>query len=142
MKVEFNKEYILVVAPKVVYLAAYFTGEPESAKAAAFFPFIVVRDKSVIEPWLINHELIHFRQEVELLFVGFWILYIWEYIYSRLILGLPAFEAHLRQSGEQETYLNQNNFNYLHERKPYARLKYLFHKTKFTIDSKGGVFIK
>ena len=141
MKIEFHKGYILVVAPWLVYIAAYLTGTPEQAKAAALFPFIVVRDMSVVEPWVINHERIHFRQEVELLFIGFWILYLFEYLFSRLVLRFPAREAYLYQSGEQEAYLNQHNFNYLNERKPYTRLKYLFHKTKFTIDSKGGVFI-
>lgn len=141
MKIEFHKGYVLVIAPKLVYLAAYFSGKPERAKAAAFFPFIIARDKSVIEPWVVNHELIHFRQQMELLFAGSWILYLYEYIYARLILKSTSFETYLYQSGEQEAYLNQQNFNYLNERKPYARLKYLFNKTKFTIDGSGGVFI-
>jgi hypothetical protein len=105
MKIEFRKGYILLVAP-----------------------IIIVRDISVVNPQLINHELIHFRQEVELLLVGSFLLYFFEYLYGKLIKKLSATEAYFNLAMEQEAYLNQNNLNYLNERKPFAVFHYLFHK--------------
>lgn len=125
MKYSLRKGYILVVAPRLVYFLALPTGKAEAIRAIACFPFIFVRDMSVVQPQLINHELIHFRQEVELLLVGAAALYVCEYLYRRILKKLPAEEAYTNLSMEQEAYANQDNLNYLQERKPYAMFQYI-----------------
>lgn len=96
--------------------------------AMAVWPFIFVR-----KDWLedinslskdlggerydrtVNHEKIHFRQQKELLLVGFYILYLifW------LIYGYRNIPF------EREAYKNQDDFDYLSKRKLFAFLKYL-----------------
>jgi hypothetical protein len=77
------------------------------------FPFIFVRSETVLVPWLINHERIHIRQQIELLFFGSIILYILEFLYAFLGLGHSWNESYLYTSAEQESYRNQNNAEYL-----------------------------
>jgi len=57
----------------VGYLSAGVTGSKET-KAGAFFPFVFVREERYATPIFINHERIHFRQQLETLFIGSWIL--------------------------------------------------------------------
>lgn len=81
----------------------------------AIFPFIFVRDqKSKSNLVLINHERIHFRQQLEMLFIGF---IFWYYIamFRKGYRGI---------SFEKEAYANQNNLNYLKKRPWFAFVKY------------------
>jgi len=48
----------------------------KDAKAAAFVPFVFVRSSEYETPIFINHERIHFRQQLETLIVGLWVLHI------------------------------------------------------------------
>lgn len=102
------------------------------AKAAAFFPFIFVRAEEYVTPFFINHERIHFRQQIETLFVGSWLLTIFEDIYSRMFLKLKAPDYYLYRSVEQEAYRNQHNFNYLKKRRWFELFKYIRDKKKLT----------
>ena len=47
-------------------------------RAITLFPFIFIKDNG--DERLINHELIHIAQQKETLVLGFYILYIWDYI--------------------------------------------------------------
>jgi hypothetical protein len=68
-----------------------------------------------------NHESIHTAQMKELLYIFFYIFYLIEWL-IRLCLGKNAYH---KISFEQEAYMNQSDFNYLENRKPYAWAKYL-----------------
>ncbi|HQS06459.1 MAG TPA: hypothetical protein PLT16_12595, partial [Daejeonella sp.] len=47
----------------------------------ALFPFLLLRDKkSDQNKQLMNHEFIHFRQQIELLIIPFYILYLLNYL--------------------------------------------------------------
>ena len=63
----------------------------------------------------INHEKIHFQQQKELLFVGFYLLYLIFWI----IYG------YRNMPFEKEAYDNQSDILYLSNRKHFAFLKYL-----------------
>ncbi len=71
-----------------------------------------------------NHESIHFKQWVELLFIGFLVLYplFW-------IVGLFKYRdgahAYMMIPFEQEAYGNDQDLNYLNNRKLYAWVKYV-----------------
>ena len=78
-------------------------------KAMAIWPFIFARKKlSEID---INHEKIHLAQQLELLIIPFYIIYLIEWI----------FKGYRNISFEKEAYTHQEDMNYLEwRRKSYA----------------------
>lgn len=102
------------------------------AKAAAFIPFIFVRKEEYATPIFINHERIHFKQQIETLIIGSWILHILEEIYSRLFLHLKTTDCYLYRAVEQEAYRNQHDMNYLKNRKWFSVFKYITDKRQLT----------
>lgn len=69
----------------------------------------------------LNHEAIHTAQMKEMGYIFFYIWYFIEWVIRLFINGRSAYR---KLSFEQEAYTNQNNLNYLKERKPYSWLKY------------------
>lgn len=61
----------------------------------------------------VNHEEIHYSQQKEWLFIGFFILYFIEFI----------FKGYMNISFEREAYNNSSNLNYLKTRKHYANYR-------------------
>lgn len=84
--------------------------------AIAIFPFIIVRNQEVkASEVTIHHEKIHFRQQIELLIIPFYILYITFYIFYR-IKGHNHFNAYMNIPFEKEAYQNDTNFDYIKTR--------------------------
>ncbi len=104
----------------------------QDAKAAAFFPFVFVRNQEYATPIFINHERIHFQQQIELLFVGLYLISLFEKLYAYFILKLPYPERYLYLALEQEAYRNQHDQEYLKNRPRYAMFKYLRDKRTLT----------
>ena len=123
---------MIIISSKLCEFLAWFTGFSKTAKAVAVFPFIFIRSNEDAIPWVINHERIHIRQQLELLLVGAVALYIIEFLYALIILQLSWYEAYLWNSAEQEAYRNQNNLDYQKNRKIFSQFYYLRHKRKFT----------
>lgn len=117
---------------KLAGLVAIGKSGLHSAKAAAFFPFVFVRKAEYATPIFVNHERIHFRQQLETLFVGVWLITIFEDVYSRLFLKLSAPDYYLYRAVEQEAYRNQTDLNYLDDRKWFSFLRYFKNKQKLT----------
>lgn len=71
-----------------------------------------------------NHETIHYQQQLELLFIGQWFLYItmWLALLIKYRSGLMAYRL---IPFEQEAYDNEHDFNYCVERKRYAWTQYM-----------------
>jgi len=71
-----------------------------------------------------RHETIHYQQQIELLFLGQWVLYgvFW-------LIGLIKYrngkKAYRQNPFEQEAYDNQRKTTYLEKRKRYSWLKYV-----------------
>lgn len=63
-----------------------------------------------------RHETIHFQQYLETLFVGFLILYIYDYVKLR-VKGVKGPEAYRMIRAEKEAYKNQDDLEYLANRK-------------------------
>lgn len=62
-----------------------------------------------------RHETIHFQQYLETLFVGFLILYFYDYCKSR-VKGISGPESYREIRAEKEAYENQDDLGYLEKR--------------------------
>ncbi len=89
------------------------------------FPFILLRKNEYKQnKTLINHEKIHIRQQVELLIIPFYIWYLTEYYLKYLKYKNPQL-AYRNISFEREAYDNDQNLNYLNQRKLWRFIHYL-----------------
>ena len=68
-----------------------------------------------------NHEYIHTLQQRELLFVGFYILYLLEWIFRLFQYKFDNSKAYHAISFEREAYANQSNLAYKSTRCHYAQ---------------------
>jgi len=129
---------MVIIAPRLLKFFASFVGFPNTARGMGFCAlFVIVRSKEEAVPWLITHETIHLKQQRNLLIIGVIFLDIVETLFALIVLRKTWYGAYLWRSSEQEAYLNQNDSNYLKNRKPFAQFTYLFHKKKFS--HKDGV---
>ena len=80
--------------------------------AITLWPFII--HKPTFSAVDLNHEMIHAAQQQELLVIGFYIIYLFEWI----------FKGYDNISFEKEAYDNQNNLNYLKTRKRFANFNF------------------
>ena len=139
--IEFKKRYIAIYSTKLVEFFGWLThGKPKEGQMAALFPFIFFRKKNQVpeDGYQIRHELIHFRQQVETLFIGLEIIKQIEIFYAYFFLHKNKFERYMYSACEQEAYLNQNNPNYLKERKLFAMFKYIKNKKNFRNNKDTG----
>ena len=91
--------------------------------AMAVYPFILVKRKEMQnDAVLINHEKIHHRQQLELLILPFYLLYLLSYLYH-LVRLRSHFQAYKNIVFEREAYAMENDFDYLKNRKMFAFLK-------------------
>ncbi len=90
----------------------------------AIYPFIFLKNKALkVDKKLINHEKIHLKQQVELLWIFFFVWYFFEYLIKFIRYKNHA-QAYKNISFEKEAYSNESDFNYLKNRKYFAFLKY------------------
>jgi hypothetical protein len=83
----------------------------------ALFPFILVKEKQMADDAvLINHERIHLRQQVELLLIPFYLLYLLNYLVNLLIFR-NHHQAYMAIMFEREAYSNEADTGYLKRRK-------------------------
>ncbi|MCZ4224033.1 hypothetical protein [Pedobacter rhodius] len=93
------------------------------AAGMAIFPFILLKKESYkADKEIINHEKIHLRQQLELLILPFYILYLLNYLFN-LVKYKKHDLAYRKIIFEQEAYDNENNLNYLEKRNWFAWLK-------------------
>jgi hypothetical protein len=98
---------------------------PKGFGGLTIFPFIFLKDKSLKEhKVLMNHERIHLAQQLETLVLFGLILYYVYYRINKKRNGGNKMAAYSEVKFEKEAYANQDNMNYLKERKLYAWLKY------------------
>lgn len=91
--------------------------------AITLFGLVFTRDRKRITPDILNHELIHCQQQLELLYIPFFILYVLEWL-IHLLKYRDWWKAYDAISFEKEAYANDANHNYLQRRKPYSWLRY------------------
>jgi hypothetical protein len=95
----------------------------KSYSGFSFFIFIWIYAPLKKDPSLVRHEKIHFYQQVELLFFFHWLLYSMFYVAARLA-GHNHERAYRANPFEQEAYQQENNLNYLRDRKVYSWVRY------------------
>jgi hypothetical protein len=94
-----------------------------TAKAITLAPFgIYIKDKYLKDEYIINHEKIHWKQEMEMFIIFFYIWYFMEWLWKTGIYGQRAYE---NLSHEREAFKYTYDLNYLKTRKIYSWIKYL-----------------
>ena len=92
----------------------------------SLWPFIILREAELKEDAiLINHERIHLKQQLELLILPFYFLYLLEWT-LRYLYYMDSYKAYQNISFEREAYNNEDNLNYLGERRPFNFIKYIW----------------
>lgn len=99
------------------------------------FGVIWVRKGKTMSEVNINHEEIHIKQERELLYLGFWLWYVLEWVVHLLIklykkvIKKEEYNAYRNISFEKEAYKNHYNLHYLKNRELFTSFRdYLFKK--------------
>lgn len=111
----------------------------QTAMGVAIFPVILVRDiETLHNENLIRHETIHLRQYVETLFIGMLFIGIVQNLYARFILRKNSLDAYYYTSHEQEAHQNDEDPDYLKNRKWFSYYKYLLPKNKVKITYING----
>jgi hypothetical protein len=94
------------------------------AAGMALFPFILVKTHDLkLNKAIINHEKIHLRQQLELLLIPFYFLYLLNYLVNLLYYRQHE-KAYLNIVFEREAYINERNLTYLKTRRFWSWLRY------------------
>lgn len=98
--------------------------------AMFFFGILFVRSdsKKGLTYVTLNHESIHAKQCVEMLGVFFYLWYVVEYIIRIPLCDFDTHKAYRNISFEREAYDNQENMEYISERRHFAWLNYIKRK--------------
>lgn len=88
-----------------------------NVRGMALFPFILLKNEELAsDKNIINHELIHLRQELELLIFPFYIIYFLHYL-----INLCIYRNHIRAYRhivfEREAYKHESDLDYLRKRR-------------------------
>ncbi|MCF6280230.1 MAG: hypothetical protein L3J14_07775 [Flavobacteriaceae bacterium] len=98
---------------------------PKKYIGLTIYPFIFLKSNGLKNNLtLINHEKIHLKQQIELLWIFFFMWYFTEFI-VRLIQYKNWDSAYRNISFEREAYQNEYNPNYLLTKKRFSFFKYL-----------------
>lgn len=93
-------------------------------------PFgIYLKKEYIMYKDIVNHESIHWKQQMEMLIIFFYIWYIFEWLFKLLIHGRRAYYY---LSFEREAYNYEHDVNYLKNRKHYTWIKFLRQKDEST----------
>ena len=89
-------------------------------RAITLWPFIFIRKGCEFNEIHLNHENIHGRQQLELLIIPFYLIYLIEWL-VRLIITGNSHKAYRDISFEKEAYTNEKDLEYLNNRKWFAQ---------------------
>lgn len=108
-----------------MYIVVFSRLFAKNFRGLAVYPFIFLREKALKEDLkIINHEKIHLRQQIEMLWIFFFLWYGVEFL-VRLIRFKNTHIAYLNISFEKEAYAHENDLDYLKTRKFWTFAKYL-----------------
>jgi hypothetical protein len=103
----------IIISPKFCKLISIFI----NVHAITIYPCIIAKEPLGIT--IYNHERIHLVQQRELWVIGFYILYVWYWLKSKLS-GMTGSEAYYSIPFEKEAYENEKNLAYLKSRKKHT----------------------
>lgn len=97
------------------------------AAAMAIYPFILIKKAEYRnDDVLTNHEKIHHRQQLELLFIPFYMLYIFNYLFN-VIRYRSHHKAYFNIVFEQEAFAKEQEMLYLKHRRIFAWRRWIKH---------------
>ena len=88
-----------------------------SVYAITLFPFVILSEE--VDEYTMNHELIHFEQQKELFVVGFYALYVYDFIRGMIKYKNKDMAYYLIRF-EQEAYNHESDLGYIIEREKNA----------------------
>ncbi|APY10233.1 hypothetical protein BWZ22_02830 [Seonamhaeicola sp. S2-3] len=98
---------------------------PKGYLGLTLFPFVFLKASHLkLNKVLINHERIHLRQQLELVIIPFYLIYVLEFS-VRLIQYKKWHLAYRNISFEREAFSKEYDLDYLKNRSFWAFLKYL-----------------
>lgn len=99
---------------------------PANVVGISLAPFgIFLRREYLKRKKTINHEKIHWQQQLEMGVIFFYIWYILEWLIKLFRWGNRSYNE---LSFEREAYVHDRDYDYLKNRKPYSWVKYIFKK--------------
>lgn len=90
--------------------------------AMSFLGVILCGRKDWIDKYVQNHETIHLRQQQEMLFLPFYIIYVLELLY-RSVQYRSFYKGYMNISHEREAYQHDHDLDYLKTRKCFAQFR-------------------
>lgn len=97
---------------------------PKGYVGITIFPFVFLKYKALKkDAVLLNHEKIHLKQQLELLVIPFYLLYLIEF-FVRLVQYNNMYAAYKNISFEREAYVNERDFNYLKKKQFFSFMRY------------------
>ena len=109
---------IVIRSATLTWLASWFF----PVAAITLWPFIIVNPEHESDR-LINHEKIHIAQQEEMWVLGFYAVYLWDWI-RNLIRTKSTRQAYMAIRFEQEAYAKEGIEDYLDTRERFAWRKY------------------
>lgn len=107
----------------IVLVFKYFL--PKGYRGLTLYPFVFLTDAAdKNDRVFLNHERIHLRQQLELLILPFYLVYVLEYLF-RLVQLRDKREAYYAISFEREAYANEKDLDYLKRRSFWKFLFYM-----------------
>ena len=107
----------------MIFISKYIV--PRGYIGITIFPFMFLKNRTLKDnKILINHEKIHLRQQLELLIIPFYIIYIFEF-FIRLIQYKKWHLAYKNISFEREAYAKEKDLDYLKSRPLFNVINYI-----------------
>ena len=107
----------------MIFISKYLI--PKGYFGLTIFPFVLLKHKTLKTDYvLVNHEKIHLLQQLELLILPYYVVYLLEFLF-RLLQYRNWHLAYKNISFEREAYRNEMDLDYLKSRKFWQFLKYL-----------------
>ena len=98
---------------------------PSSFNALAIWPFIILKEPELNDdPVLMHHERIHLKQQLELLWFFFFLLYLSEFL-AKIIIYKDFKRAYRNISFEREAYAHQRDRDYSSRKPLWSFVRYL-----------------
>ncbi len=92
-----------------------------SVYAITLYPFIISSEE--LDQYTMNHEMIHFEQQKELFVIGFYALYVYDFL-KGVIKYKDKDLAYYSIRFEQEAYNYENDLGYIVDREKHAWKEY------------------
>lgn len=96
--------------------------------AITLFGLVFTRDSRSLSPSLLRHELIHCQQQLECLYLPFFIIYLAEWLWYLIKFRGNSARAYRSISFEREAYAHMSEPGYLLRRHRYANFRIRKHK--------------